>query len=87
MQDERKIRSKSWTHHVFLRCLYQLTGSFYHSSKRQMPKAAMQPDNILCNKQLIALFLEDDKNIVFVFFRIKLKVAVGGVIHPLSPKN
>ena len=49
-----------------------------------MPKA--YPDNILCNKQLITLFLEDYKNLVFVFLRMKIKVALGGVIHPLSPK-
>ena len=34
----------------------------------------------------MALFLEDDKNIVFVFLRMKIKVALGGVINPLSPK-
>ena len=35
----------------------------------------------------MALFLEDDKNLVFVFLRMKIKVALGGVIHPLSPKK
>ena len=44
-------------------------------------------NNIVCHKQLIDLFLEDDKRIVFVFLRMKIKVALGSVIHPISPKN
>ena len=59
---------------------------FYHSARDKCQKQLGQPDNIVCNKQLIALFLEDDKNIVFVFLRMKIKVALDGVIHPLSPK-
>ena len=32
----------------------------------------------------MALFLEDDENLVFVFLSMKIKVALGGVIHQHS---
>ena len=60
---------------------------FITQARDKCQKQLWQPDNIVCNKQLIALFLEDDKNIVFVLLRMKIKVALDGVIHPLSPKN
>ena len=59
---------------------------FYTQARDKCQKQLWHTDNFVCNKQLMALFLEDDKNLVFVFLRMKIKVALGGVIHPLSPK-
>ena len=86
MQDERKIRLKSGTHH-FLRCSYQFTGHISALKGETNAKSSYDNQTILSAiKQLIALFLEDDTNIVFVLLRMKIKVALGGVIHPLSTK-
>ena len=71
-----------------LRCFYQFIWSYFITQARdKCQKQLWQPDNIVCNKQLIDLFLEDEKKkIVFVFLRMKIKVVLGGVIHPISPK-
>ena len=53
-----------------------------------MPKAAMTTRQYCLQYcQLIDLFLEDDKKLFLSFLRMKIKVALGGVIHPISPKK
>ena len=71
------------TFKMFL-CIQQVT--FITQARDKCQKQLQQPDNIVCNELLTDLFLEDDKKIVFVFLRMKIKVALGGVIHPISPK-